>query len=530
MSCFDKNLTALSAHHYLRSVLPSVPENMLDHWFRLEGQNLSFLIRKRFVAVENQNNLFKTVGSVLNVQKHLIILGIGSGTLVDLLLSQTEMPITVYEKHPGFFHLAFRSFDWSEHIHSGRLKFKDPFTLATDSTPESKFQVVQHPGLSAFYRDLAPLLNSTPTSAKLHVLMEGELLIDDWYDTLTEAGFRTYIYPHFWNPMPTISQDLAHPKVEHIWSINRIKGLSELAAQTKKTYTIYEIDPDLSDLETPPKTSCKTTVFSFRRKNVSHYVEKGWNAQFLALGTPSRMKSTFSKDHACKVSFVGTSMLKNAIKLKSYLKNHISTDLFAVFESFWQEQLARPDSFLSDIFLRKWLHEGGPNTLTVGTAQLSIAKIFYEWSGAVHRIGIISALAPFDIQVWGDMGWESIAAQNPGMIYRGSAGHRFEVPKIYSSTIINVDVTRSYQPDVATIRLFDVFACSSLAITNYCADEPIFNSELLRFDFRKDIIELVDEILHWPEQRYRDYVNALENEINQRHRLSHRLAAMTKTN
>jgi spore maturation protein CgeB len=86
-----------------------------------------------------------------------------------------------------------------------------------------------------------------------------------------------------------------------------------------------------------------------------------------------------------------------------------------------------------------------------------------EIVAADKRLSYVELLGPLSIQVWGDNEWQ--AAERSGATYRGLAGHRFELGKIYSGATVNVDVGRLYQNDMVTMRVFDVMACRGFVLT-----------------------------------------------------------------
>jgi len=92
------------------------------------------------------------------------------------------------------------------------------------------------------------------------------------------------------------------------------------------------------------------------------------------------------------------------------------------------------------------------------------------WLGEIaasrHRIQVIEKLADLDIDVWGDAGWAQI--ERSGVHYKGPAGHFHHLNDIYRSALINIDIGRIYQPDIVTMRVFDVLACGGFVLAAHC--------------------------------------------------------------
>jgi spore maturation protein CgeB len=292
---------------------------------------------------------------------------------------------------------------------------------------------------------------------------------------------------------------------------------------------MYEIDPDLSEIPTISKLPESTRIFTFRTSRAVEYVKKGWNATYLPLAAAPRMFPQPERRFQCDLSFVGTSIIGNAILLLDVLKrSKLPEPAEKMLDHFIERQKSEPERFLADETFAALISEGVPAQLRTERGFLSVRKILHEWSGAIHRIHLVTALAPFGIQVWGDEGWNEIAKTHPGLTYRGPAGNRIEVPKIYSSSRINVDVTRSYQPDVATIRLFDVFACGSLCVTNVTGEALSLykNPQLLTFNSAKELQERVSHVLSWTADEYNDYCKAMQQQTLNHHMLGNRLQTM----
>ena len=75
---------------------------------------------------------------------------------------------------------------------------------------------------------------------------------------------------------------------------------------------------------------------------------------------------------------------------------------------------------------------------------------------------MVASLGDQGIQVWGDPGWRCI--QKHGVRFRGGAGHRDELTRIYNAASIHIDIGRIYQLDIVTMRVFDVISCGGFLI------------------------------------------------------------------
>lgn len=514
------NLISLLQHSNSWSWLADLSWNMSNAFIRKSRNGFEITHRKRWVEIRDDYEDHYRFDQKEREEKKTLIIGLGNGRFVNVLL-ETGSAVTVLEKNPWILLYAFQHYDWSESIALGKLKFEDPFLGRIESF--EGFQRALHPVFAGFYRDL--LEKRTPS---MDVLLEGELLIDDWYDTLQEQGISTYIYPHHLLPQTKIVRDLTDPAVRRVWSINRVSGMEKVAEVIKKPYFIYEIDPDLSEIPVFTERPRFTRVFTYRKKNEAEYNAKGWKAGFLPLGSPSRMKAVPNEKYSSRLSFVGTSMITNAETLTQFLQGQSLTDQqFRLLAEFKDRQKANPEIDLSTSYYDSWKKIDGAEFLVRNGLQVSVRKIFMEWSGMIHRTHLVKAASVFGIHVWGDEAWKTLRKESPGITYRGAAGHLKEVPGIYSSSRINLDITRLYQLDVLTLRVFDVFACQSLCVSNAQAETPIFaDPGLLTYANASELLKLLEEIFSWPEKRYQDYVKEMHMQVGNKHMFSHRLRHM----
>jgi spore maturation protein CgeB len=131
------------------------------------------------------------------------------------------------------------------------------------------------------------------------------------------------------------------------------------------------------------------------------------------------------------------------------------------------------------------------------------ANVLGELSAAEKRLWYISNLAPYEVQVWGDEGWHQLDAH--GVNYRGSAGHLYELTKIYNAATIHVDIGRIYQSDIVTMRVFDVLACGGFLLAEYSEGlEELFKlgQELVCYRDLNDLTSKVEYYLAHPDEAH----------------------------
>ncbi len=524
----NKNFPDLSAYPILNTL--SVKQKQGNyHFFTFHRSHPVYAGTTAGLSPKEQDDLLSLLPK-LDDYVTLIVLGMGLGDHVDFIISKTRAKVVVLEKNPAFVKMALSRFQWQNYFRDEKLTVLDPLYYINKSLiTASSLQLLNHPLTGKCFFDVAHIVNNPKNAQSIDLLMDGKLMIDDWYTTLVDSGRMTYIYPPNYYSVSKIKNDFQSRNIRKIWSINRISGLKNLAEELHLPYSIYEIDPDLSQIPAFQKKNKCTILFSYRKPNAGKYSANGWNSVYLPLATnEKRFNVQPQSKYQARLSFVGSSMLANADRIKKQLLKLCNKEQQNVITTFWQDQATNPETFkvpeyqdqISSVF---------PNTeLQSEQGPMSLLKSLAEWSGACHRIHMVRQAARFGIDVWGEENWKLIADKTPGMNYRGRAAHLNEVPRIYASSYINLDVTRIYQPDVATLRLFDVFAAGSLVVSNIEGEngELYPDPRLLTYIDSTSLINTIEDILSWSEQKYNDYVNAMHSYTLAHHTFSNRLKSM----
>ncbi|MEC8424554.1 MAG: glycosyltransferase, partial [Myxococcota bacterium] len=132
------------------------------------------------------------------------------------------------------------------------------------------------------------------------------------------------------------------------------------------------------------------------------------------------------------------------------------------------------------------------------------AMMLGEIAGAYWRMEAVAALAPRGAHVWGDSGWRNV--ERNGVQYRGFAGHNRDLGSIYSASDINLDIGRIYQPDIVTMRVFDVLACGGFLLAAWSdglGDLFVLGEEIETWKTIPELVEKVDYYLAHPAARER---------------------------
>ncbi len=402
-----------------------------------------------------------------------LLFGLGMGEQLDYLLYKyPNTRLLAWERDPWILRLVLSCGDYTEAIVSGRLRFllgADLFDHLS-SRPEA---VVWHPLLRRLYPNEASLLDGKG-DRKRALLCAGTLVVDDVGWSLRELGYDVYTWD-----VARVSREeleygakLIHPQV--VFSVNYTKDLVETCRELNLKLAVWEIDPALDRLRPCVGSSAGAHIFTYRASNAAAWKQASYtNARYLPLAANTSLRTPVKlawgeEKYVSKLSLVGGSMVENAaLQRKRFLGivrewRAFSTNDEATLDAVLAEQRADWSEYRIPALLDKYFpgligasyafaHWGDPAML-VGELAAS------EW-----RLRVAASLGPLGLQVWGDEGWQQAA----GVDYKGFAGHILELNKIYSNGLIHVDVSRLYQRDMVTMRVFDVLSCGGFVLTEH---------------------------------------------------------------
>jgi len=422
--------------------------------------------------------------SALSEEKALFLFGISLGEAAAHFLASTTIPrITVWDRDPWLIRLALSRNDFSVALSTGRLQI----LLGTDlierlpvimSTP-----LMGVPFFESKYRNERRLVQEG-VGDKRALVCAGTLFVDDLADAFCGAGYSVYT----WDLTGLSAEELMLAadtfKPTVVAAINYTIGLVEACEALKCPLVCWEIDPATDRVQAPQASSASMYAFTFRKRNVAEFRRAGFvNVDHLPLATNTqhRTRAPLSDEdrerYGAPVSFVGSSMRREAEVLQ--------TQFWALYGEFVGGSVE--DLAAGKLRLERVLKEQGQDVSTYALPEAFGEEFsaFVEWCRAEgmaeapvrliaerlaseKRLSYLAALGEFAVHAWGDSGLRQIEAH--GGIYRGFAGHRQALPKIYASSSINVDINRIYQPDIVTMRVFDVLACGGFVLAEYSDD------------------------------------------------------------
>jgi spore maturation protein CgeB len=260
--------------------------------------------------------------------------------------------------------------------------------------------------------------------------------------------------------------------------VNLFKDLERFAGQ--RTVVEWEIDPTISPVE-PVRNADSTNlhIFTHNRERLPLYQDNGFqNATYLPLCTnpkkfyPVAADETIAGKFGCDISFVGSVMHANQTRLMKLCVDRIS--VLAGSDAGWLpvrdwlndfvNQPPKPTRGLEAVAALEALLEqqGFSDILTMGPDRLLISACLDEYLAYCWRRHVVAAFLPLGIQLWGDADWRVDFPDH----YRGVADHYLDLPKLYSVSRINLDICRTYQANIVTMRIFDVMACGGFVLAD----------------------------------------------------------------
>lgn len=343
-----------------------------------------------------------------------------------------------------------------------------------------------------------------------------------------------------WEPTALLQQ-FSDFEGSDFFSINLIEGLPAVVARAGLNYTCWEIDPATSPVtEIRSEHADRTSVYTYRRRNIDAYQRAGYeNVEYLPLAAnPDKRVSLpaeeIEKHRRADVSFVGSSLKKNADRLLNLLMRWINRNKNNYPEAEWSTLRRKMNNWVSEF--PEW-DESTLTRLQNQLAQLNIPlrieieneeyrlpMMLAEYRAFRKRLDVVRTTGDeFPLAVWGDAGWQGQTGRRGK--FHGEAAHGRELTEIYNGSKINLDINRIYQPEIVTMRVFDVMACGGVVLTEKSeALLKLFNpgEECLVYEDRADLVDKLNYYLENEVER-REIGRRAREKIIADHTISQRL-------
>ena len=446
--------------------------------------------------------------------------------------------ITAWDRDPWLVRLALMSRDFTRHLASGRLTIKLGVDLLDCLEDQATPQVLQHPLAEKFNSNELELLEHG-LREKRALVCAGTLFVDDIAAELHERAYSVFTLDHLRLSMEEIAHTVRAFAPKVVFAVNYSHGLAEAFEKLGMKLICWEIDPSTSTLKPFEGSSSDTFIFTYRRANESRYARAGYpNCQFLPIGTSTERRTPASlpaeevEKYACDVSFVGESMHGQALVLRDeFVRLFVGVGGSAEQAgALYQHVMTVQRSDFSTYLVPALLDEQPDAVQSVLAAirgqNLDPAMLLAESAAAEKRLTYVGVLGRFGIRAWGDPGWEQLAER--GVQYAGAAGHTQELNKIYSNSLINIDISRIYQMDMVTMRVFDAMACGGFVLAEYSEDLAALFDIGSEVDAYRTLDELIEKVRHYlanPDEA-RAIGTRGRARVHRDHTIAHRLDTM----
>lgn len=346
-----------------------------------------------------------------------------------------------------------------------------------------------------------------------------------------------------------------------LFSINFSPELALLASHEGLQYISWTIDPlPVSRLQLfPGSDSGLCRIFVHDRELIKSFEQLGIarsHITYLPLATSERRQAVRDpgvlQNHRCDISFVGQSLIAEKMSacgsvaqlLRNYPDKFGNRDVVGALEELnnFCKQLAVQDADAVGSFpvtrdslievLPAWFARG----LDSGIDQLARAHNLDWLAGWVahesrrYRIEKIlehASRCGWRVKVYGDEGWRSIA----GDAYCEFAEHYETLNAIYSASRVNLDLPRTYQRTVVTLRVFDVLACGGFLLTEFSEAlselcEP--GQHLEYYHSTPHLIKRIEDALALPEDRLEAIATKGRAHVLSQHTLKQRVRQLVE--
>lgn len=456
----------------------------------------------------------------------LLVLGVGAGTAVEAVLRQTRAEVVLWECDLSLWQELLGWTELAEALAQGRLRLVVGVDLVELELPPGAVVHV-HPQLGRYREWATGLVGGT---GPLALVVSGELLVADVGRALRAHGWREYRWDREQLSPAENRHTLERSQAALVFAINTRAGICEDADKYGIPVVVWEIDPTTDGPALLERPVPRAAVFTYRKANRLALEAAGYGhvAHLPLAASPERMASG-AVDPALSeaVAFVGSSMVDNARQCLARALEVLpgSPRVRQAVDRALQIQLQD---------LGRWMLPGLLDELAPGlrarVAQahggLELAMLLGEHCASQRRLRWLAGLRNDGLVVWGDRGWQALVPH--GVDWRGAADHFRDLPRIYRSAAIHVDIGRLYQLDIVTMRVFDVVAAGGFLLAEHSEGLAELFELGRELETWRSPAELLAKVRHYrahPEQR-RAIAAAGQERVRRDHSIARRVETL----
>jgi len=464
------------------------------------------------------------------------LVGGGLGYTLAALAERAGLVVEVLEPQLELTRAMLSLFDLTPLLRTRRLTLlsgstHDENVLSGDT--QGAFEL-RHPAMGNRYDDAARHLRfSARSSAAQHrvIVVHNKLFVADLAQLLEQNDYAVRIVHPTDLSVASFEALCTQVDPRFVLSVNFSPELALLSSRANLLYVSWTIDPlPASRLRLMPGTNTSTCLaFAHRRALVAALRTRGLqHVHYLPLAA-SPMRHPMDDDATldpwrCDISFAGNSLSADRDSLMRYVEQHggneaLQQRLVTWLQTHFDAEVHASNHHglaLDGSELPPWL----PAALASADPE-ELSDRINEGFSQTLRFDRLRALSGYDVRVYGDDGWEVF-----GTSYRGRVAHGEDLTKLYNASAISLDVPRTYQRDIVTMRVFDVMACGGVVLTEPSEQlGEMFNDgeHVVTYSDRTSLRTAVDGLLADPTRRAA-VASAGRRLVEREHQMQHRLA------
>ena len=474
-----------------------------------QGPGGAWLVRlhDRWLALapeeERRDALVRSVAGAERVE----LVGVGLGELLPPLLRHAAL--RAWSHDPWLLRMALGRVDVVDALRDGRLRLALGSDLARWRADAGAWSRLVHPQLAPLNRVERAFLETQP-SQPVALLARGGLFVGALGRALAARGYA--VWPLDLEGLAAEECELAARELEAelCACVNWLEGLERFAHGQELECVCWEIDPSTSPLRAPSGSTERVHVFTWRRAHVGVFRERGFShVEHLPLAAEPALRHEPDwepgerEEYAVPIALVGTSMVERVPEYRALLLQAWESwrgapagesGGVALFEELLAFQRARQHEWV----LPELLEERAPGLGAVEVRAHTALALLGEVAASEKRLAYAANLGASGLHAWGDAGWKLV--ERHGVRYRGPAGHERELTRIYASGALQLDLSRLYQMDIVTMRVFDVLACGGPLLCEAHPELERLFTPGVELDTYRDVAELKRKAAHWLER------------------------------
>jgi len=327
---------------------------------------------------------------------------------------------------------------------------------------------------------------------------------------------------------------------EFFFTVNYFALVSNVCEECGLPYVCWSCDNPLISMYHQSVFNSCNRIFLFDLTNVREFQGMGVeNVYHLPLAVDTGRidylldNATDLSSYKNEIAFVGSLYEKNSYdKMKYSMSDYLQGYFEAAMEA--QKDLQGIniiDRMLTpEILMELEQHfklEKTPDSLSDLNLIFSVTTLGFKIAQKQRRSILIELSKHHDVSIYTNSDTKDLLQVN----YRGGVDYWTEMPKVFSNSAINLNMTIPNIKSGIPLRCFDVMGSRGFLITNFQAEMPMFfenEQDLVMYYNEHDLFEKVKFYLKHDEERNRIAQNGYEK-VKKEHSYSVRIAEMLQT-